>query len=317
MKKYTHAWLAFKAIERLEKSQHSAANQGCVDGLVKWFRSYRDDVIQGAWYPDAVIKDMSTSHVLKITPAPGTRPFRKLPTSHLMYQKGKNSDLHGLGFCIDEDTNLPDRCEAIAHSLVDNLKMQSIEDKGSPICPTNNHVAVLMFMLSHYIADAHVPFHCDSRCFSSGENIHGEVEEKWDEEVKTYYEIDKDNERFIYNSQGFPLFKNDLSYTQSILSQVETELANRPFQISWGSGNNNTWDFMASVCQYSYLLSYDFIPVNFDETNVTKVNWMSLPEQKYTFDQYSVAVLSDAVDSIARIWLRVWRKYSKWEKKQE
>ncbi|MCK4622765.1 MAG: hypothetical protein KAT62_11200 [Desulfuromonadales bacterium] len=200
--------------------------------------------------------------------------------------------------------------------MIDNLKIQKKEAKGSPVSPTNNHIAVLMFMLSHYIADAHVPFHCDSRSFSAGSNIHGKVEGRWDKEVKKYYELDKKNERFFYNPKGYPLFKDHSSYATSILNQVELELNNRDFQIGWGEDNNNTWDFMASICQYSYLLSHDFIPSNFDETNVTKDNWDTLPGQKYTFDQYSVAVLSDAIDSIARVWLRVWRKYMKWADKK-
>ncbi|OEU63996.1 MAG: hypothetical protein BA870_05770 [Desulfuromonadales bacterium C00003094] len=312
MKQYTHAWLAFKAIERLEKSGHSEVNQKYVDKLVAWFKHYRDDVIQGAWYPDAVIKDMASSHVLKFTPVPGTCEFRKLPTSHLMFSLGQESDLFGKGFSIDKNTNLPDRCEALAHALIDNLKMQKREVKGSPVTPTNNHIAVLMFMLSHYIADAHVPFHCDSRSFSAGANIHGRAEGAWDKEVKKYYEIDRKKERFVYNPAGFPLFKDHPSYAASILNKVELELTGRKFQIGWGEGNNNTWDFMATVCQYSYLLSHELIPPGFDENTVTKENWNSLQNQKINFEQYSVAALSDAIDSIARVWLRVWRKYLKW-----
>ena len=312
MKKYTHAWLAFKAIERLEKSQHSAANQRYADNLVAWFKDHKDGVIQGAWYPDSVIKDMASSHVFKFTPAVGAGEFRKLPTTHLMYAKGKASPLYQQGFLIDKDTNLPDRCDAIAHAVIDNLKMQETEPKGSPISPTDNHVAVLLFMLSHYVADAHVPFHCDSRSFSSGDNLHGHIEGLWDDEVKKYYAIDKDNERFYYLPDSYPLFKDDGSFSSSILSKVDAELTNRKFQIGWGSGNNNTWDFMWSVCQYSYLLSHELIPSSYDETSVTLANWQGLTGQNISFDQLSVAVLSDAIDSIARVWLRVWRKYMKW-----
>lgn len=312
MKQYTHAWLAFKAIERLECSQHSAANQKYADKLIRWFQAYRDDVIQGAWYPDAVIKDMASSHVLKFSPESGSREFRKLPTSSLLYRMGQQADLYGAGFRIDKNTNLPDRCEAIAHAVIDNLKMQKREVMGSPVTPTNNHVAMLMFMLSHYIADAHVPFHCDSRSFSSGANIHGKVEGLWDKEVRKFYEIDLKNKRFRYDPKGFPLLKKHPKYEQSILFQVDEELSRRDFTIGWGEGNNNTWDYMASICQYSYLLSYAFIPANFDETTVESDNWDSLPGQGCRFEEYSIAALADAIDSIARIWLRVWRKYMQW-----
>ncbi len=312
MKKYTHAWLAFKAIERLEKTKHSSTNQKFSDNLVAWFKGHKDGVIQGAWYPDAVIKDMASSHVLKFTPADGDGKFRKLPTTYLMYAGGKASPLYQQAFSIDKNTNLPDRCEAIAHAVIDNLKMQETEPKGSPISPANNHIAVLLFMLSHYIADAHVPFHCDSRSFSSGCNLHGYVEGLWDYEVKKYYEIDKENERFFYDHHSYPLFKDDGNFSSSVLKKVEAELTDRRFQIGWGSDNNNTWDFMSSICQYSYLLSHELIPSNYDETTVTLANWQGLPGQNISFDQLSVTVLSDAIDSIARVWLRVWRRYMKW-----
>ena len=32
------------------------------------------------------------------------------------------------------------------------------------------------------------------------------------------------------------------------------------------------------------------------------------------FDKYSKMIFGDAIDSIARIWLRVWIKYRKWLK---
>ena len=48
MKKYTHAWLAFKAIERLENVNLAASNKKFADSLITWFKNHRDGVIQGA-----------------------------------------------------------------------------------------------------------------------------------------------------------------------------------------------------------------------------------------------------------------------------
>lgn len=33
--------------------------------LVRWFKSYRDFVIESSWYPDLVFKDMWTSHIIE------------------------------------------------------------------------------------------------------------------------------------------------------------------------------------------------------------------------------------------------------------
>ncbi len=315
MKQYTHAWLAFKAIERLERVSLSPQNRKYADGLIAWFKANRDGVIKGAWYPDLVIKDMANSHVLKFTPDDGgLDEFSKLPATYHMYEVGKTSALYKRGFTFDKHDNLPDRCEALAHSVIDNLKMQESEEKGSPISPTDNHVATIFFMLSHYVADAHVPFHCDSRSFSSGCDLHGHVEGEWDKEIRKYYRIDAEAGRFYYNREGYPLLEANGQYDTSFLKSVEDELSNREFKVSWGSGNRNVRDFMYAVCQYSYLLSYSFVPTGYDETNVSLSDWQNLSGQSPTFDVLSVMVFADAIDSIARVWLRTWRRYIKWKK---
>jgi hypothetical protein len=320
MKKFTHAWLAFMAIKRLEETKLSDTNRRYADNLIKWFKDHKDGVTQGAWYPDSVIKDMANSHVLKLTTSDEAQnKFKRLPRTYLNYQYGKSFPLWKKSFTIEKYDNLPDRCESIAHSVIDHLKMQESEDKGSPVSPTDNQIALLLFMLSHYVADAHMPFHCDSRRFSEGKNLHGYIEGKWDDIIRRYYRIDEDNDRFFYDPGGYPLraledSSIDQEYQASFLKTVEDVLRDRKFVISWGAKNSNVWDFMSAICQYSYLLSYRFIPEQYDHTNVTLTNWQSLG--LISFDDFSVAVLSDAIDSIARVWFRVWRKYLKWERKQ-
>ena len=317
MKKFTHAWLAFMAIKRLEETRLSDTNRRYANNLIRWFKNHKDGVTQGAWYPDSVIKDMANSHVLKLTPSDESgNKFRRLPTTYMNYRYGKRSPVRRKSFAVEKDDNLPDRCESIAHSVIDNLKMQESEDKGSPVSPTDNHIALLLFMLTHYIADAHMPFHCDSRRFSEGIDLHGHIEGEWDDMIRRHYLIDDDNERFFYNPGGYPLRDSDTDqeYKSSFLKTVDDVLRDRKFFISWGAKNNNVWDFMSAICQYSYLLSYYFIAEQYDHTNVTMANWESLGG--ISFDECSVAVLSDAIDSIARVWFRVWRRYLKWERKQ-
>jgi hypothetical protein len=314
VKQFTHAWLAFMAIKRLEETKLSHINRKYADSLINWFKRHKDGVIQGAWFPDSVIKDMASSHVLKFTPADGTAlKFRRLPATYLSYQYGKSSPVRKKAFTIDKNDNLPDRCESIAHSVIDHLKIQESEDKGSPVSPTDNQVALLLFMLSHYIADAHMPFHCDSRRFSEGDDLHGHMEGEWDDIIKRHYQIDESNERFFYDPDGYPLrdLSNDQEYQSSFLKTVDDVLRDRKFILSWGAGNGNVWDFMSAVCQHSYLLSYRFLPPQYDHTNVTLGNWQSLGS--ISFADLSVGIFSDAVDSVARVWFRVWRRYLKWK----
>ena len=51
MKKYSHAWLAFMAIKRLQYGPIPEELKEDANSLVKWFHDYRDFVIEGSWYP--------------------------------------------------------------------------------------------------------------------------------------------------------------------------------------------------------------------------------------------------------------------------
>ena len=257
---------------------------------------------------------MASSHVLKFTPKNGSKTWeKKLPSSSLLYKYRSKSPVFGKDYSIDTNTNLPNRCEALAHSVIDNLKMQTKESKGSPISPTSNHVAVLMFMLSHYIADAHVPMHCDSRKFSNGVNVHGLIESEWDDEIKKYYEIDSKNDRFYYNREGYPLQIEKSSFENSYINSTLNKLSQRDFTIGWGSKNDNVLEYMSAICHYSYALSYYYIPKQYNASNVTSSNWQSLSGQEIDFNTLSQIVLADAIDSIAKVWFRVWRRYIDWK----
>lgn len=316
MKKYTHAWLAFMAMKRLEFADYSQATtekklprlQADAKQLVRWFKNYRDYVIEGAWYPDLVFKDMGTSHIIKYVPDPESsdKGFKKLPETIVMYKQRNESPLYGKPFTI-KDGNLADRCEAICHDIVDNLKMLKTEDKGCPISPTNNHIAMRFFILSHYISDCHMPLHCDARSFSSGKNVHGMIEERWEKAIKKSYRIDKDNERYYYDPEGYPLKEKPTD----LMLEVEEEAISRPYIHTWGTKNKNCWDYMSAISEYSYLKSYRMIPEGYDDKNLTPEVFDTL-EGGLNFDRYSKEILSDAIDSIARVWLHVWARYREW-----
>jgi hypothetical protein len=316
MKQYTHAWIAFKAVERLETVPMPEEDRAHADSFVRWAKGRKDGVIIGAWYPDSVIKDNAKSHVMKHTPAPGSggAPFRALPAVMRLRAIGAGSALYQLPYALDPDTNLPERCEALSHSVIDNLRVQQTEPKGSPIAPTDNHLALILFMLSHYVADAHMPFHCDSRQFSDGADLHGKIEGLWEHEVRDHFEIDYRNERFFYNRDSYPLRRDKLGYSDTVLKAAEDELAGRAFASGWGSDNGSVLEYMQAVCQYSYLASYSFIPPQYDHTSVTLDTWQALEGQQLPYQEMSVAAIADAVDSVARIWFRVWRRYALWLK---
>ena len=224
MKKYTHAWLAFMAIKRLEYAPMPDKYKEYATSLVAWFKDHRDAVVQGSWYPDEVFKDMATSHVLKYTPGEEYRivKFKSLPKGLKLTDYGKQSKCYKVPYTI-ENGNGPDRCEAISHSIVDNLKIMYMEEKGSPIIPSGNHIALRFYILSHYIVDLHMPLHCDSRSFSSYANIHGYIEDQWEKQVNTSYVLDKTSERFFYDAAGYPLKSEKPSVlTEAVAKEIMT-----------------------------------------------------------------------------------------------
>ena len=323
MKMYTHAWLAFMAMKRLQFVDYADAISSTDPGklerlkadaksLVRWFKSYRDYVIEGAWYPDQVFKDMGSSHIIKYEPgADIEKPqYKHLPDSIEMGKQAKQSTVYKKAFTIKEG-NLADRCEAISHDIVDNLKMLRTEDKGCPISPTNNHIAMRFFIQSHYIADCHMPLHCDVRPFSSGKDLHGKIEEKWEDAIKKTYRIDKDNNRFFYDPDGYPLLTDK---PDPLMLAVEEEIVKRGYLHSWGTKNKSTWDYMSAVSEYSYLKAYRMIPFEVSKTDAKDVSWDDFLKMEggVNFSQYSREILADAVDSIARIWLHVWARYREW-----
>ena len=70
---------------------------------------------------------------------------------------------------------------------------------------------------------------------------------------------------------------------------------------------------MSTISQYSYLKSYQMIPEGYDDSNLDVKTFKTL-EGGINFDRYTFEILSDAVDSIARVWLHIWSRYRNWIK---
>lgn len=315
MKKYTHAWLAFMAMKRLDQAklpEVEGSGKSAVEvasfakSLVRWFKNYRDFVVQGAWYPDEVFSDQGSSHGVKYEPdmlSENAKAFKVLPeTMEVRNLMMEESSLFEKPFTIVKG-NLCDRCDAMAHTIVDNFKIQYREEKGNPISPSSTHMAMRFFIMSHYIADAHMPLHCDARSLGT---IHTAVESQWESAVKKSYEIDEDNERFFYDPNGYPLKTDKM---KSLMELVEEKVLSRPFVYNWGNSDYSTWDYMSAVTEYSYLLAYEMFPSDFEDMGWTAYKKTPAAAR---FEEYSSKLMADAIDSIARAWLHVWIRYRLW-----
>lgn len=274
--------------------------------LVRWFKNYRDFVVQGAWYPDQVFFDQGTSHGAKYSigdPLVVTEKFMSLPNTMEIYNlMKKESPLFDESF-VFVGGNVVDRCNAMCHTIVDNFKIQYREEKGNPISPSSTHMSLRFFILSHYIADAHMPLHCDKRNLAK---IHTAIEEQWEAEVRASYRIDMDNLRFFYDPDGYPLATGKMT---SLINTVEEKIISRPFVYNWGNSKYDAAKYIKAVTEFSYLLAHEMVPDELGNCTWTKYTKSEVYKR---FEEYSSKLMADAVDSIARTWLHVWARYRDW-----
>ena len=350
MKQFTHAWLAMMAMKRIERAKIPPKQQDDAKALITWFKNYRDFVLQGAWYPDFVFKDMSGSHICKYVPAESPLPkqdldgdaseseeedpeeektsevgftaaakseFRSMPPTLQMCKfVKKHSKLYGKPFILNKRHNLCDRVESFTESLIDSFKMLTVENGGSPVIPSNNHIALRFFILSHYIADGHMPLHCDARSFYKQNQVHGFIEEEWDKMVKQTYMIDTANNRFYYDQDGYPAVW-EAEMMSPLMKYVEEDLEKREFYWPWGAGCGNTWDYMSGITQHSYLMAYELIPADRPPSEISKAYYVQTEAYKEHFLEYSKIIMGDAVESIAKVWLHAWCRYRDWFRDHE
>jgi hypothetical protein len=292
----------------LVKNKMTKSNKEIIERLLRFIRENNDGIVQGAWFPDSVIHDNSTGHIWQLKKKSGLgKRIHKLPSTskirRLVKHRGENEAI------TLEGGTLPDRCQALAYEIRDKLKIKNkvaIEQKnpGAAIIPTNNEIALSFFMLAHYVADAHMPLHCDARKFR--DSIHGHMEGYWEQEIKNSYSLlvdpARNDKQFELDSYGFPREKT----LGVLLSKVKDDIEKRKFLVGFGVKNNNVWDYMVDISYFSYLLSSEIISLS-ENTKITKSKYVSKYHQKFL--DCSAEILGDSVDSLARIWFNVWKDY--------
>jgi hypothetical protein len=342
MKAVGHAWVALMALERL-KSRTSRGFLGKnfksyflggtfgddhfnrqAELFVRFFDKHKDAFVKGAWFPDSVISDNLTgAHTLKMK-APSSDREKKaanqiknripahLSSGSLINDESRfNEEVYMAAKYI-----LPDRCEALSHAIRDMLLIYRDEPKGSNIMFNNDQITLYFLMLSHYLADAHVPPHCDARDFYTPPTIHPDMEEYWDDEVKSFYEFDKKGKTFDYDIAGAPELTSgkEADFEGTFLYKAIEVLSERKWKPSnrniLGKGNRKVYDYSKAVCFVSYLISTDFIP-KMPKADYKNVKIREQPEYKEQLEEISVHVFADAIDSIALVWLLTWNKYNK------
>lgn len=337
MKQRAHAWVALRTLKLLDDS-------GRAPKLVELLSFYLSDVWEGAWLPDTLIRDMSYGHIFKMESDAqvlgGIEPRRKITYTELKrklsgrrlcleYAKSSREFRKPVWIHEKASGHLPDRVIAITHSVIDMLKMSDYplafyarkkrpkaymrEDLSSrkikdlSLSPnfSARQVAITFFLLSHYIADAHMPLHCDLRDYGGKgvrrrlpRTLHPSIEEAWEDSFP---------EKKILTLH---------EYTTASLDEVIAELPRGSLIELDSSGEYalstritkpkyNEWDEMVNVCRATYAFSREWIKKPHRDVQAL-INKMGEEE----FKRATNCIFNDAVAEIARIWLKAWNIYA-------
>ncbi len=321
MKKYTHAWLALKALELLRgcEGRFNEERNKRLSRFLAFISDHPSTFVRGAWFPDTTIKDnVLGGHTWKyrLDPAEGRSvPYR--PPSHNSCFRFVASDLEQKVSLDTGTSDLPDRCEALSQAIRDAILITNAVRSGDVVVFNDSQVALLFLMLAHYACDAHVPVHCDDRDLNDPPHVHDDLEAFWEAQVKKYYRVSTKNEQFDLDEDGrLQLNTSAKDYGGSILGKCDAVLGQSAWEDvgrdggDWraflGSTNNNFWDYLVSVCLVSFHMSLLMFPPGQDYGTV---RIMETSPYRESVLEYSPHILADAINTVALLWLATWERW--------
>jgi len=324
MNQPTHAWIAVRAVALLEDAD---------SGLAKLLAPSVQAAAIGAWIPDLTDGKrgggQTQHHVLKMVPydGPGKQRFVAKKADLLKRLSGSAAVKAYL-----EDTpllpkawwsqpykadpgpgqHLANRAMAIATMLRDLLVIGSkdvdklvpgavkfLKDMDEDALTRQDQAALYFFMLSHFIADACMPCHCDGRAlagFSAG--LHEELEEHWGKEVGREF-----NKKTLLGTGGSS--KELLALARNVDEVVGLKLSKRVPDMKKG---RDVWLEVVDMCRASFALNAVIAPPEkYPYNGKGKAPFAKVlekdPDLLAAVDR---VVLADAVVNTAMVWSHIW-----------
>jgi len=337
MDQRTHSWIAIRAIALLEDENKE-------ENLVKLLKPHVRKASVGAWIPDAIdakrggAGSSTDNHILKTEPYKGNQASRfiikkdELLESIGMYRKTAQF-LRNDNY-LDEQwwatpyrgdvpkpgQHLPNRAMAMSTMMKDLLLMGNQEidqlipgdvrfaQYMAPKARTQEEAAAMyFFMLSHFIADAGMPCHCDGRKLAGyAEGLHKELETHWSQRVGTSFE-----------KKNLLQAKADSSRVLQQARDIDTK-----FGLNFGGASipdlhrgHDIWLEVIYICRASFAVASIIAPYKqykYDDPKArAPFNAIFGGANKQLLDDLSQTVMYDAVLNIAIVWKHIWNKVSK------
>jgi hypothetical protein len=179
---------------------------------------------------------------------------------------------------------------------------------------TEQQAALGLFMLSHFLADATVPCHCDGRALTSTKvcGFHTQFEDHWGDIVGKRFHKKSLLQQSINRAQA----ADDL---MALARGVDSRLGD-PFTALAipRVAARDLWDETVNICWGSFVVNGIVVPpskIPYD-SRLTTTRRKALSGRAGVGQDLDRAVLHDAVLNVAIAWKNLWRQASKVGKKK-
>ena len=339
MKQRAHAWSALRALKLLDDSNKTPELVELLSYYLSdvWEGSWLPDTLivdmrYGHIYkmdsdPRMLGADITKEEWLKL---PYKQLKSKLKGNRLLLEYVKDAPELNSPYKSHpaKGGHLPNRVIALSQTVGDMLKMsdyplsfyakkekssayhkdlsaQSVKDLSLSPNFSARQIALTLFMLSHYICDAHMPLHCDLRDYGGDRDktrrlpkkLHPSIEEEWEEnfpekEVLILHEYKKQSvDEAVKTLPEKSIIKID--------EQKEYRLDNKIPNIT-----QDEWQEMVCVCRVSYTVSRQWIKEPYKDV---KDLIQGIGEAE--FARVTNYIFHDTVQAIASIWHKAWCKF--------
>jgi hypothetical protein len=335
MNQPTHAWLAVEAYRKIDALSRKPPGQSKkLDGLARLLDANLRDVVIAAWLPDSLIKDTAYGHVFKNSIYEGDQvPRFTLSKDKLISLLPSGAQTPKAAFeCVPPDWwnqayrvtpaggHLPARVNALCQTVRDMFKMgddevvalTGIKPKGAMPIAKNllfspRDIAMTLWMVSHYIADAHVPFHCDHRGLAAAKKqTHCDIEDTWGKQVPSVFDCNTILKMPAADILAAPLPDG------SEFAKVKFGATLSAFR------DGDPWLESVYICRASFAASFALVPPDAAKVDdqKTKVSLKQILDDtkvcgEARFWDISRAIMADAANAIARFWKGAWCDFVK------
>ncbi len=329
MNQRTHAWLAIRAVKLLEDS-------GEVPDLVKLLKPHVRSAAIGAWIPDLQDSKKGSgdidNHVLKMKLYKGSQKSRftaskKEMLKRLGLERGMTGFLEKDSYLTSQwwqkpykaspqpGQHLGNRAMALSVTIIDllilgappvaSLVPGTVRFAGNldpEARSTAEQIATYFFMLSHFLADACMPCHCDGRPLSAYKaNLHHKLETRWSKKVGTYFDKKK-----LLKSKDTPIevMKQAVRIDSEFGYELPTVIPKLPA--------DDVWKDVVNVCRGSFAVANILAPA--EDYPLDTVKKPSLEKVIEDYGEQHVSeidrvVIHDAILNIALTWKHIWMKF--------